>query len=203
MNGNGSRRVGSFCTELTTPADLFLGLSISSLFGRFCSGRTFSFDETVMKPMVTRLSEQEVEAETQKTDDSVEVHKNLNLAAEGAPNVSQKNTALGKTESGDDEAMNTSAGAASTRETDLRTSDVSKRAYDDYVDDEDMHHDASQEAEDSQSTERSMTTGLSTRHTVAQREAYYRMLEYMDNDEGTPIGLMSTGDNHTDTEREL
>jgi hypothetical protein len=79
-----------------------------------------------------------------------------------------------------------------------------KRDFDDFMDDDDdAVGDGSSPQTNGRNDDREFTTSLSMRHSIAQREAYYNMLEYMDNDIWTPIGLISTGHNHTEPEREL
>lgn len=74
-----------------------------------------------------------------------------------------------------------------------------KRAYDDFADDIGEQG----EPEDSQETEKSFTSTLSMRHSLARREAYYQMLENANTGDWTSIGLLSTNDSHTVMDEEL
>lgn len=79
----------------------------------------------------------------------------------------------------------------------------SKRTLNNYVQDDGVlkAHEGDQEIGPKQN--HGFTPTLSPRHSIAQREAYYKMLDYLDNDIWTPIGLISTGDNHTELDKEL
>lgn len=154
--------------------------------------------------MVMRAAEREVQAETQRTDASAEAYQDCVLAGVDAPLLHEQSMRSKIAEATVAEARDIAALTTNAYETAESQARTSKRAYDEHVDDNGVEDDNdTQEAGDSQSTERSMTTGLSTRHSLAQREAYYNMLQYMDNDEWTPIGLMSTGNNHTKPDKEL
>ena len=154
--------------------------------------------------MVMRAAEREVQVETQRTDASAGAQQDCVLARVDAPLLHEQSMRSEIAEATVAEARDIAAGTTDAHVAGGSQARTSKRAYDEYVDDNDVGDDNdTQEAGDSQSTERSMSTGLSTRHSLAQREAYYNMLEYMDNDVWTPIGLMSTGNNHTKPDKEL
>lgn len=83
--------------------------------------------------------------------------------------------------------------------TNFPTKPVQKRAFDEYANDAD---DLAEQG-DSQETEKSFTSSLSMKHSLARREAYYQMLQNANTDNWGSIGLLSTNDSHTVMDREL
>lgn len=74
-----------------------------------------------------------------------------------------------------------------------------KRTHDEFVE---GYHVAT-ENYDSQQTDRSCSSALSTRHSRLRHDAYLQMLTNATNDEWQPIGLISTTTEHTMLEQEL
>ncbi|KAL2206934.1 hypothetical protein CC79DRAFT_1398789 [Sarocladium strictum] len=178
------------------------GLSISSLFGGQCSGKTFLFDENILKVADLEAEEKELRAATQNTQNSASTYAFSDPAFDVAssPQVSNRDATTPMEIDGQGPR---SAAIERTIDSDGLPS-KSKRDFDDFMDNDD--DDAGIEPSpqiDERNDDREFTTSLSMRHSIAQREAYYNMLEYMDNDIWTPIGLISTGHNHTEPEREL
>lgn len=182
------------------------GLSISSLFGEYCSGDSFSFDETVLKPVDLEAEEKELQEATQATQASLAISEHNSKPGRQAGD--DHDIEAGKMRfSSDMEVDGKGHDVASTDS--LATSDEQpvqcfKRGYGDYISDDDAMDDGNDEYyDDKQHNGREFTSSLSMRHSVTQREAYYNMLEYMNNDIWTPIGLISTGHNHTKPDKEL
>ncbi|KAK0386752.1 hypothetical protein NLU13_6588 [Sarocladium strictum] len=181
------------------------GISISQLFGKYCSGQHFSFDETVLKPADLEAEEKELQEATQATNASVI--------------TSESDIILKHPVTADEDELLSDIGLARLMEVDEDFRDHlaagsqlqqghspvkgSKRTLNNYVQDDGVlkAHEGDQEIGPKQN--HGFTTTLSPRHSIAQREAYYKMLDYLDNDIWTPIGLISTGDNHTEPDKEL
>lgn len=187
-----------------------IDISISLLFGKYCSGNSYIFDETILNPAIQKAAERETQAakDTQvslnlaQQDGSLDEHVSQDRDSAGtsqftsAPDVIPMEIDMTDLNAQPSPSSSATAPAAP-------RSRGSKRGFDDYDDDnmEDDHDSADDEHESQQG--RGFTSSLSTRYSIAQRESYYNMLEYMNNDVWTPIGLMSTGNNHTEPEKEL
>ncbi|CAM1505777.1 Fc.00g114140.m01.CDS01 [Cosmosporella sp. VM-42] len=82
---------------------------------------------------------------------------------------------------------------------DIPPPSVQKRRFDEYS------REGSEGVEPcgSQQTEKSFTSTLSARHSLARREAYFQMLDNATADTWAPISLISTSSEHTTVEQEL
>ncbi|KAI9150235.1 Protein artemis-like protein [Paramyrothecium foliicola] len=217
-------REGGDALETALPAafitnTLPLGITIKSLFGRYCSQQIFAHDlkmETLADQLDKSFDQDDLQtAETQQTSGSftaqlsspVIEHVPSPRQAEELENASHSHVYEGNLSAqsplgadGDKlivEAISDvevlSTGSAQ------NASPIRKRTHDEFL----AAADEDQDVDDSQRTNHSVTSSISTRHSVARWKAYYQTLVSAVNDDWQPIGLISTDGGHTTREDEL
>lgn len=212
-------QIFSTLSAFLTDTREILGQSIASLFGRYCSGTIFSYDDVLMQ-----LDELEEQFQGSPRRDTQKSAGTDSRASDDSPQFLSllQDTYIPPTMQPEadviviDSSQSTSEVLIpGTISEDGSIPVVTKRSYDEYIsssevpdeDVQELSHDREQLYEqdlgDSQQSNRSFTSTLSERHSLAQREAYYNMLDYMKGDVWTPLGLLSTDDNHTFWDKEL
>lgn len=155
-------------------------VSISSLFGRYCSGKTFAHDILLEQFRPTASDEESQQA----LRSSQPVESELSFVEETRL---QENFAGSKRTF--DEYTSQNADRADDHEPRTPTRD-DKGA-------------GEEQGGESQQTEASFTSTLSVRHSDVRHEAYHRILNGADHEDWPGISLLSTNDNHSTVEKEL
>ena len=203
----------------------YLGTTIERLFGPYCSGDTFAHDSQMKKLAEQRdakLAEQEARDLPQPTDsaprpDSSPISKPVSLSSSfssvardikspfASTGVGQgKDTTKTKLDDHHlEQPVEPLAPIAETDEISAATKEIApttsqKRTFGEFTDEV-----PGEDGEENQDSQQSFTSTLSMRHSVTRREAFYQMLANASGDDWQPIGLLSTGDNHSVEDQEL
>ena len=166
-------------------SNIFAGISIQSLFGKYCSGTTYAYDEMMSSVVATERRDAQDNSQASAKESVAEQHSSPFITVFSVDEPSN-----GKRLSDGDGEVTTSVRSQ-------------KRDFGQLSDENGGGDGIQAQDEDSQRTNVSITSHILDTHSAARHEAYNKVMENMIDGEWNVPPLLSIDGNHGVQEKEL